>query len=80
MPWHKDACTRFSVVIHGDMLEIEFQDSGEMERITVQPGLAEWDEPQPLVHRGVNIGSVPYEEVVIFFLEHPGQEPQPEPV
>lgn len=79
MPWHRDVCTRFSVVVRGDALGIEYRDSGEMERLTVQPGLADWDEPQPLVHRGVNIGSVPYEEVVIFFLEHPDQGPHPNP-
>jgi len=79
MPWHTDVCIRFSVVVRGYRLGIEFRDSGEMERIIVQPGLADWDGPQSLVHRGVNIGSFPYEEVVIFFLEHPDQEPQPEP-
>jgi hypothetical protein len=38
-----------------------------------------WDEPEPKVHRGVNTGSVPYEEVIIFFLDDPDAEPQPEP-
>jgi hypothetical protein len=79
MPWHTDVCTRFSVVVHGDMLGIEYRDSSEIAYIPIQPGLAEWDEPQSRVHRGVNFGTVPYEEVVIFFLEDPGQEPQPEP-
>ena len=79
MPWHTDVCTRYSVVIRGDVLGIEFRDTGNMERIPVQAGMADWDEPEPKVHRGVNVGSIPYEEVVMFFLESPDQEPQPEP-
>lgn len=77
MPWHTDICQRYSVVIRGEALGIEFRDSGEIENFPVQPGLAEWDEPEARVHRGVNVGSVPYEEVVIFFLEEPDMDPQP---
>jgi hypothetical protein len=29
-------------------------------------------------HRAVNVGAVPYEEVTVFFLNHPAQIPQPE--
>jgi hypothetical protein len=79
MPWHTDACTRYSVIIRGDSLGIEYRDSGEIHSFPVHPGLAEWDEPQPRVHRGLNTGTVPYEEVVIFFLDNPDMEPQPEP-
>jgi hypothetical protein len=79
MPWHTDVCHRYSVVIRGEALGIEFRDSGELKSFPVQPGLAEWDEPEPRVHRGVNVGSVPYEEVVIFFLDDPDMNPQPEP-
>ena len=79
MPWHTDACHRYSVVIRGEALGIEFRDSGEVESFPVHPGLAGWDEPESRVHRGVNVGSVPYEEVVIFFLDDPDMEPQPEP-
>lgn len=80
MPWHTDICSRFTVVVQGDALGIEYRDSGEIESFPVRPGLAEWDEPQSRVHRGVNVGSVPYEEVVIFFLGEADTEPQPEPV
>ena len=45
----------------------------------VHPGMAEWDEPHDKVHRGVNVGSVTYEEVVVFFLDDPEMDPQPEP-
>ena len=34
--------------------------------------------PEPQAHRGVNAGTTPYEEVVVFFLDRPGIVPQPE--
>ena len=78
MAWHIDVCRRFSVVVRGDRLRIEFRDGGDPLDVDVAPGMADWDEPTARVHRGVNAGTVPYEEVVIFFLEAPGQDPQPE--
>ena len=79
MPWHTDSCHRFSVVVRGDELSIEIRDTGERITPAVHPGLAEWDQPQARIHRGVNTGTVSYEEVVIFFLRHPAMDPQPEP-
>jgi len=78
LPWHTDHCRRFSVIISGDALGIEYRDTGELESFAVSPGIAEWDEPEPRVHRGINVGKTPYEEVVIFFLGEPNIEPQPE--
>ncbi|HLV35187.1 MAG TPA: hypothetical protein VKY59_08750 [Spirillospora sp.] len=78
LPWHVDLCHRFTVVVRGEQLRIEFRDSGETLSFPVHPGLAEWDKPEPQVHRGVNAGTTPYEEVIIFFLDTPGMEPQPE--
>ena len=78
MPWHTDPCHRFSVVVRGDELGIEFRDTGEMVTFPVRPGVAEWDEPQARVHRGVNVGTTTYEEVVTFYLERAGTDPQPE--
>lgn len=78
LPWHTDLCHRFTVVVSGEALRIEYRDSGEIETFPVHPGLADWDAPQPKVHRGVNAGSVPYEEVIIFFIDEPDMEPQPE--
>jgi hypothetical protein len=80
MPWHTDPCRRFSVVVRGDRLGIEFRESGEMVVLPVRPGLAEWDEPEGRVHRGVNVGTSTYEEVVTFYLERPGMDPQPHAV
>ena len=77
MPWHTDRCRRFSVVVRGDQLRIEYRDGGEALLVPVYPGLAEWDSPQARVHRGVNAGRQAYEEVVVFFLEQPGMDPQP---
>ncbi len=80
LPWHTDLCNRFSVVVSGEALSIEYRDSGEIETFEVHPGMADWDAPQSKVHRGINIGKVPYEEVIIFFLSEPEMEPQPEAV
>jgi hypothetical protein len=78
MPWHTDPCYRFTVVVRGDLLRIHFRDNGEEQLIPVAPGMADWDRPQPRVHRGMNAGTQTYEEVVIFFLDCPGANPQPE--
>jgi hypothetical protein len=79
LPWHHDTCHRFTVVVQGDRLGIEFRDTGEILEFPVHAGLAEWDEPEPRIHRGVNIGTVPYEEVVTFYLNQPNENPQPGP-
>ena len=78
LPWHTDLSHRFSVIIRGDLLRIEYRDSADGETIAVYPGMTDWDEPQANVHRGINIGKGTYEEVVIFFLSEPDMEPQPE--
>ena len=78
LPWHTDRCHRFTVVVSGETLSIEYRDSGEVETFLVHPGLADWDAPQSRVHRGINTGTVPFEEVIVFFLDEPDTEPQPE--
>jgi hypothetical protein len=78
MPWHTDTCHRFSVVVRGDALSIEYRDTGERTALAVRPGMADWDEPEPRLHRAVNTGSGVFEEVVTFFLDRPQQDPQPE--
>ena len=77
MPWHRDACHRFSVVVRGDLLAIEYRDSDERIEVPVHAGMADWDEPHDREHRAVNIGVVPYEEVVMFFLDPSDSDPQP---
>jgi quercetin dioxygenase-like cupin family protein len=77
MPWHRDPFHRVTVVLTGDALAIEFRDGGEREGFHVTPGQADWDEPSDRVHRGVNVGQQPYEEVTIFFLDHPNAAAQP---
>lgn len=77
LPWHTDRCHRFSVVVRGERLRIEFRDTGEQVTFDVHPGMADWDVPEVRVHRGVNAGETPYEEIVVFFLDAPGIDPQP---
>ena len=78
LPWHTDRCHRFTVVVRGELLRIEYRDSQQVETFAVHAGLADWDAPQPNVHRGINAGAVPYEEVIVFFTDEPGMEPQPQ--
>lgn len=75
-PWHRDPFPRVTVVLSGQVLEIEFRD-GTRHRTAVAPGQVDWDEPTPAPHRGVNVGPLPYEEVTVFLLDQPGAVPQP---
>ena len=76
-PWHVDVCHRFTVVIRGSRLTIQFRDSAETVEIKVRPGLAEWDEPEPRVHRAINSGPDVYEEIVTFYRDGADIDPQP---
>jgi quercetin dioxygenase-like cupin family protein len=77
MPWHRDPFHRVTVILSGDALAIEYRDGGEFQRFAVEPGQVDWDEPTDRIHRGVNVGEQPYEEITVFFLDHPGAVPQP---
>ena len=63
----------------GDALAIEYQDGGPSERVALAPGQVDWDEPTARIHRGVNIGAEPYEEITVFFLDRVDAVPQPQP-
>jgi quercetin dioxygenase-like cupin family protein len=76
MPWHRDPFHRVTVVLGGDALAIEYRDGGES-RFAVMPGQADWDEPTDRVHRAVNVGERPYEEIAVFFLDRPDAVAQP---
>lgn len=76
-PWHRDPFHRVTVVLAGDALAVEYRDGGPRETFDVAPGQADWDEPTERMHRGVNIGKLPYEEIAIFFLDRPDAVPQP---
>ena len=78
MPWHRDPHHRVSVLLSGDELAIEDRDTGQIDRFAIEPGQVDWDEPSDRVHRGVNVGKVPYEEITVFFLDCPNAIPQPE--
>jgi quercetin dioxygenase-like cupin family protein len=77
MPWHRDPFQRITVVLQGHALTIEYRDGTPGQRVAVQVGQVDWDEPTERIHRGVNIGAEPYEEITIFFLDHPDAVPQP---
>jgi len=77
MPWHRDPYHRVAVILSGDALAIEFRDRSERHQVEIAPGQVDWDEPTDRVHRGVNVGRQPYEEITIFFLDSPNAAPQP---
>ncbi len=77
MPWHRDPFHRVTVVLHGDALAIEYRDGAASQRFDITPGQVDWDEPTERLHRGVNAGEQPYEEVTVFFLDRPDAVPQP---
>ena len=77
MFWHTDACHRFSVVVRGSRLAIEYRDATGRRELKVYPGMADWDAPEARVHRAINLGPETYEEIVTFYRTGPDIEPQP---
>ena len=77
MPWHRDPMRRVAIILSGDTLLIEFRDGGESQRVAVTPGQVEWEEPSTRVHRAVNVGMQPHEQVTVFLLDRPGAVAQP---
>jgi len=76
-PWHRDPYHRVTLVLSGDALTIEYRDGRPGERLSVRPGQVDWDEPTNRVHRGVNVGREPYEEIAVFLLDYDDAHPQP---
>jgi quercetin dioxygenase-like cupin family protein len=77
MPWHRDPFHRVAVVLGGDVLLIEYRDGGDTLKVQITAGQVEWEEPSARVHRAVNIGKQPYEQVTVFLLDRPDAVPQP---
>ena len=77
MPWHRDPFQRIAIVLRGNALLIEYGDGGECQHIQITPGTVEWEEPSARVHRAVNVGELPYEQITVFLLDRPDAEPQP---
>ncbi len=67
-----------TVVLSGDLLNVEFRDGGETQPWKVTVGEVNWVEPSDRIHRAVNVGKKTFEEVVTFFLDRPDAMPQPE--
>lgn len=79
MYWHTDSYHRFSVVVEGSKLAIEYRDAEETLEFDVHPGMADWDCPTDRVHRAINQGPDVYEEVVTFYRDNCSVVPQPRP-
>jgi quercetin dioxygenase-like cupin family protein len=77
MPWHHDPYHRVAVVLRGNAIAIEYLDRGESHRIEISPGQVEWEEPIDHVHRAVNVGGQPYEQIAVFLLDRSDAVPQP---
>ena len=75
--WHRDPFHRITVVLTGDVLEIEYRDRRPSVRVSLAPGQVDWDEPMDSLHRARNVGGQPYEEIVVFLLDHPDAVAQP---
>jgi len=88
MYWHIDLCHRFTVVVQGSRIGIEYAngsagtdqlDEGQtLAIVDVHPGLADWEAPESRIHRATNLGDGIYEEVVTFFRDSATVEPQPD--
>ncbi len=76
-PWHSDPFHRVAIVLSGDALRIEYRDGGPSDELELAAGQTDWDEPTARVHRAVNVGTRPYEEITIFLLDHPDADAQP---
>jgi quercetin dioxygenase-like cupin family protein len=77
-PWHRDPFHRVTIVLRGDLLDIEFRDGSQTLTWEITVGEVDWSEPSDRVHRAVNVGKQVFEEVVTFFLDRPDADPQPE--
>lgn len=77
MPWHRDPFHRVAVVLSGDVLSIEYRDGSQSQYVEITAGQVEWEEPSARVHRAVNVGTQPSEQVTVFLLDRPDAAPQP---
>jgi ADP-ribose pyrophosphatase YjhB (NUDIX family) len=76
-PWHRDPYHRVTLVLGGDALTIEYRDRRPGKRLSIRPGQVDWDQPTTFVHRAMNVGREPYEEIAVFLLDDDDAHPQP---
>ena len=43
--WHIDQCRRFTVIVAGDRLRIEYAESNDVDEVNILPGTTGWDDP-----------------------------------
>jgi hypothetical protein len=55
-PWHPDPYHRVTVVLSGDLLNIEFLDGEETQPCKITVGEVDWSGPSDRIHRAVNAG------------------------
>jgi hypothetical protein len=72
-----DPFHRVTVVLSGAALAIELRDDRPSEQIPLTVGQVDWDEPFHGVHRAVNVGALPCQEVTVFFLDLADAVPRP---
>jgi len=77
MPWHRDPFQRVAVIFRGDLIAIEYRDGGESQHVEITPGQVEWENPSARVHRAVNVGMQPYEQITVFLLDRADAVAQP---
>ena len=76
--WHRDPFHRVTIILSGDVVDVEYRDGSKTERFEVNAGEAHGQEPTDQLHRAVNPGEQVYEEITIFFLDRPDAVPQPD--
>jgi hypothetical protein len=54
-----------------------YRDGKESHRVEISRGQVDWEEPSDRVHRAVNVGKQPYEQVTVFLLDRPDAVAQP---
>lgn len=55
--WHRDPYNRVTVVLSGDLLNIEFRDGEENQQWKITVGEVGWSEPSDRVHRDCECGA-----------------------
>lgn len=78
MPWQRDPYISGSQSSSAaDVPLIENRDRAESQRVEVRAGQVDWEGPTARVHRAVNVGRQPYEQITVFLLDRPDAVPQP---
>ena len=61
-------------------LAIEFRDKQPAQQVRVESGQVDWSESSDYIHRAINVAATPFEEITVFFLSGPEDDPQQEAI